>query len=416
MDCSRHWRGPALVAEPLGGTKAATLTDGWRMVTFGHVARNVDVQERKPLEKRIERYVGLDHLEPGNLHIRSWGNVADGTTFTRRFKSGQVLFGKRRAYQRKAAFAEFDGICSGDILVFEPSGEDLLSELLPFIVESDGFCDYALRTSAGSLSPRTKWKELAEYAFPLPPKEEQRRIADVLWAADAAVERWREVLGHLKTDRVAYIDALIHSVRSDGTVSLGAVCDMQNGKIFPSSDYQAFGIRLLRPGNLGQDGYFNWSDSNTKWLPSSYASTAAGHLIQTGDLVMNLTVQSLEDGFMGRVCLAREGDEALLNQRIGRLLCKDWLLPEYLFRVMQTSAFRQIVETRCEGTKVRHLYWRHIEDFPLALADRDQQLAVIHAGRELDRATAGSSKTIDCLSGLAHELRENLLQRAAARV
>jgi type I restriction enzyme S subunit len=405
-----------LVAEPVQGPKSGTLPDGWRMVMFGQVARNVDVQERNALENGIERYVGLDHLEPGNFHIRSWGNIADGTTFTRRFKSGQVLFGKRRAYQRKAAMAEFDGICSGDILVFESAGNDLLPELLPFIVESDGFFEHALRTSAGSLSPRTKWKELAEYAFPLPPKEEQRRIADILWAADATVERWREVREHLESDRASYIDALIHSAQSGGAVPLGDVCEMQNGKIFPSSDYQTSGIRLLRPGNLGQDGYFNWSDSNTKWLPSSYASAAATHLVRPGDIVMNLTAQSLEDGFMGRVCLAREGDEALLNQRIGRFFSRDWLLPEYLFRVMQTSAFRQVAESRCEGTKVRHMYWRHIEDFPLRAVDRERQLAVIRAGRELDRATAGATTTVDRLARLTHELREQLLLRPAGCV
>jgi len=63
----------------------------------------------------IDRYVGLEHPEPGDLRIRSWGNVGDGVTFTSRFRPGQVLFGKRRAYQRKVAVAEFDGICSSDI-------------------------------------------------------------------------------------------------------------------------------------------------------------------------------------------------------------------------------------------------------------------------------------------------------------
>ena len=62
----------------------------------------------------------LEHLEPGSLHIRAWGNVADGTTFTRRCQQRQVLFGKRRAYQRKVAVAEFDAVVSGDIYVLAP--------------------------------------------------------------------------------------------------------------------------------------------------------------------------------------------------------------------------------------------------------------------------------------------------------
>jgi len=100
-----------------------TLLDDWRTVKFGDVVRNVDVAERNPRETGLERYVGLEHLDPESLHIKRWGLIADGTSFTRKFVRGQVLFGKRRAYQRKAAVADFDGICSGDILVFEPKDD-----------------------------------------------------------------------------------------------------------------------------------------------------------------------------------------------------------------------------------------------------------------------------------------------------
>jgi type I restriction enzyme S subunit len=138
-----------------------------------------------PLAAGIERFVGLEHIEPENLHIRSWGKVADGVTFTNRFQIGQVLFGKRRAYQRKVAVADFEGVCSSDIYVFESKDPNvLLPELLPFICQSEGFFEYAVKTSAGSLSPRTNWSHLANYEFTLPPLDEQRRIADLLWTAD----------------------------------------------------------------------------------------------------------------------------------------------------------------------------------------------------------------------------------------
>lgn len=177
-----------------GKASNGTLPSGWRMARFGDVVRNVDVSERSPLENGIDRYVGLDHLDPESLHIKRWGNVANGTTFTRKFKPGQVLFGKRRAYQRKAAVAEFEGICSGDILVFEPANGELIPELLPFIVQSDGFFNHALGTSAGSLSPRTKWKDLADYEFALPPRNEQQRIVEILWATETLVRELESAL------------------------------------------------------------------------------------------------------------------------------------------------------------------------------------------------------------------------------
>jgi type I restriction enzyme, S subunit len=143
------------VNSPLEKMIGKSLNTGGAIVFFGDVVRNVDESIRNPQTCGLERYVGLEHIDPESLHIQRWGLIAEGTSFTRRFRKGQVLFGKRRAYQRKVAVANFDGLCSSDILVFEPKDNRLLPELLPFICQSDGFFEHALNTSAGSLSPRT---------------------------------------------------------------------------------------------------------------------------------------------------------------------------------------------------------------------------------------------------------------------
>ena len=151
-----------------------------------------------PASAGIDRFVGLEHIEPENLHIRSWGLVADGTTFTSTFKHGQVLFGKRRAYQRKVAVADFDGVCSSDIYVFESKDPNvLLPELVPFICQSEGFYDYAVKTSAGSLSPRTNWSHLANYEFHLPTLDEQKNIYESLKSFDDDIETKRNLLESL---------------------------------------------------------------------------------------------------------------------------------------------------------------------------------------------------------------------------
>ena len=100
--------------------KARKVPNDWKRITFGDVVKNVNETERNPLLAGLERYVGLENIEPENLHITAWGLIKNGTSFTKRFHKGQVLFGKRRAYQRKVAVAEWDGLCSGDILTFEP--------------------------------------------------------------------------------------------------------------------------------------------------------------------------------------------------------------------------------------------------------------------------------------------------------
>ena len=120
--------------------KSKSLNAGWRRVKFGDVVQLSKARCADPLAEGVERYVGLEHLEPGDLRIRNWGNVADGVTFTSVFQPGQVLFGKRRAYQRKVAVADFSGVCSGDIYVMETQdAQVLLPELLPFICQTDAF-------------------------------------------------------------------------------------------------------------------------------------------------------------------------------------------------------------------------------------------------------------------------------------
>ncbi|MCB1634532.1 MAG: restriction endonuclease subunit S [Xanthomonadales bacterium] len=169
------------------------LKPGWRQVKFGDVVRLSKARSKDPLAEGIERYVGLEHLEPGDLRVRSWGNVADGVTFTSVFKPGQVLIGKRRAYQRKVAVADFSGVCSGDIYVLETKDSKVLvPELLPFICQTDAFFDHAVGTSAGSLSPRTNWASLADFEFHLPPIPEQTTIASLLLQTIECSERLRE--------------------------------------------------------------------------------------------------------------------------------------------------------------------------------------------------------------------------------
>ena len=193
-----------------------TLKPGWRRVKFGDVVRLSKARSQDPLADGIERYVGLEHLEPGDLRIRRWGNVADGVTFTSVFQPGQVLFGKRRAYQRKVAVADFSGVCSGDIYVLETKdAQVLLPELLPFICQTDAFFDHAVGTSAGSLSPRTNWTSLAGFEFMLPPMDEQTSLVQVLRGFEEAIESAQTISAAAETLRRSLMIDHFEAVHSD---------------------------------------------------------------------------------------------------------------------------------------------------------------------------------------------------------
>lgn len=212
----------------------------WRTVKFGDVVKLSKARSQNPLADGIDRYVGLEHLEPGDLRVRSWGDVADGTTFTNVFKPGQVLFGKRRAYQRKVALADFTGVCSGDIYVFETQDTSvLLPELLPFICQTDAFFDHAVGTSAGSLSPRTNWTSLADFEFLLASLTEQKRILGLLNSIEEAIESYQI------TENAA--NQLIHSLMNELLSRKWPVVEL--GKAIKDSQY---GLSI----NAGAEGKY----------------------------------------------------------------------------------------------------------------------------------------------------------------
>ena len=163
-----------------------------RRVKLGDVAE--EVRGNWTGETKNVPVVGLEHLDPDEIWLRKWEVNPSENTFTKAFRKGQILFGRRRAYQKKLSLAPCDGICSGDITVIAAKGGKVIPELLPFFLRTDKFFDYAIQGSAGSLSPRVKWAHLANYEFNLPPLARQRELAELLWAANDLKESYKKAI------------------------------------------------------------------------------------------------------------------------------------------------------------------------------------------------------------------------------
>jgi type I restriction enzyme M protein len=277
-----------LTANPAWATLPLFDRTTWKRVRFGDVVENCN-ETCEPAEAGLERFVAMEHLEPGSLHVRSWGNVADGTTFTRRCRPGQVLFGKRRAYQRKVAVAEFDAVVSGDIYVLAPKDtQRLLPELLPFLCLSERFFQHAVGTSAGSLSPRTNWSSLANFEFDLPPLDQQRRIAEILWAADEVRVRHSEVF----TDAQSYKETLLEwcfSAERSVKIRLSDLCGNKGIRIGPfgsqlhAHEYVDDGIPVVMPANLDTDQIVQ---DDIKRITLQKADELGVHKLEEGDILL----------------------------------------------------------------------------------------------------------------------------------
>ena len=160
---------------------------------FDEIAIN-STAKKKPVESDKFHYIGLEHIDSGTFEISRWGSDVAPIGEKLIMKKGDVLFGKRRAYQRKVAIAPIDGIFSAHGMVLRPKEDVICKEFFPFFMSSNQFMDTAIRISVGGLSPTINWKDLQKQEFELPPIEEQRVLAEKLWAAYELKEAYRKMI------------------------------------------------------------------------------------------------------------------------------------------------------------------------------------------------------------------------------
>ncbi len=151
-----------------------------------------NISERvDPKDAEFDIYIGLEHLDPESLKIIRYGKPQEVIGTKLKVKKGDIIFGKRRAYQRKVAVADFDCICSAHAMVLRAKPDYVIAEFLPYFMQSDMFMNCAVQISEGSLSPTIKWKTLASQKFIIPTKTEQKLIADTLYQIEDTIEQTR---------------------------------------------------------------------------------------------------------------------------------------------------------------------------------------------------------------------------------
>lgn len=166
---------------------------------FDQIAINC-TKKKKPEESDKETYIGLEHIDSKCLKVSRWGAESAPKGEKLLMQKGDVLFGKRRAYQKKVAIAPFDGIFSAHGMVLKPNENVVDKDFFPMFMSSDYFLDKAISISVGSLSPTINWKDLAKVEFDIPDMNEQKKVAEVLWAITDLVESYKELIN--KTDEL----------------------------------------------------------------------------------------------------------------------------------------------------------------------------------------------------------------------
>ena len=185
------------------------VPDGWQRVSLGDVA-SLRKGQIEPKKNDSTPYIGLEHIESSGFLIAHGkaGNLLSNKTI---FHRGDTLYGKLRPNLRKVIRADFDGVCSTDILAIFGNGitdDRFLGQLL----RGDLLHEHAMRGISGTKMPRTSWSHLQDFEFTYPPLAEQRAIAAMLDGIDDAIESSEAVIA--ATGRLR--DALLHDLLTRG--------------------------------------------------------------------------------------------------------------------------------------------------------------------------------------------------------
>lgn len=303
-------------------------------VKLGDIA--IEAKSSNKGDKTGIRIVGLEHLTPSNVTLSSWSDDTENS-FTKEFSKGDVLFGRRRAYLKKAAVAPFDGICSGDITVIRAIEDKVDPDLLPFIIQNDFLFDFAVGKSAGSLSPRVKWTHLKEFAIELPSMPEQSKLAETLWSINETKNAYEDLIN--KTDELVksqFIEMFGDMLTDQSVykvVPLASVFDKPQGGEWGKDDPDNTGVPVLRTTNFTDEGIIDFTDVATRIIPLDKVEKKS---LSKGDILIEKSGGS-SDKPVGRVVYFESDDNTYLNNNFTAKLHLNGIFdlnPFYVFKLM----------------------------------------------------------------------------------
>lgn len=344
----------------------------WRTFKFSDLAENIN-EKISPKSSDLKHYIGLEHLDSGSLKIRRFGNPKTIKGDKLKIYKGDLIFAKRNAYLKRVSVAEFDAIASAHSLVLRARPETVLPEFLPFFLLSEAFWERAIAISVGSLSPTINWKALAKQEFLLPPKDQQAKLAELLWAADAVLESLMEVHCHFLSLLGAVRRGLNHGDLSTFTgEELTSLVSKGSSPKWQGFDYTDDGMLFVTSENVLDDEI---DLKNGKFLPLEFNEKLKRSQLRKGDVLINLVGASI-----GRLAVFDVDVEvANVNQAVGVFRCDtSKVLPEYIVQyLLELGNNQRLVNNQSESARP-NLSLTNLREFRFHIPDIPEQRKRLH--------------------------------------
>ena len=369
---------------------------------FDDIAIN-SILKKKPTEEDKYTYIGLEHLDPGSLKVVRYGSEVAPKGEKLLMKKGDVLFGKRRAYQKKIGIAPFDGIFSAHGMVLRPKEDVIDKDFFPLFISSDYFFDAAIKISVGSLSPTINWKDLKELEFELPSMDKQRELAQILWAAEETKQSYKSLLQ--KTDDLvkAKFEEMFGNEKRD---YLGHYIEQIRGVSYKPADLgpqlvDGY-ITLLRANNIS-NSLINLDD--VQYVNKS--RVCGNQIIKPKDILMCASSGSLEH--VGKTAFCNLSIDCTFGAFCKLIRANNKLKPEYIFSYMNTNEYRSIIKDVANGANINNLRNEDIENILLPVPSDSQQDVFIQFLKKAELSKQKLQKSLEQLNATTKALiNENL--------
>lgn len=295
---------------------------------FDEIAIN-STEKKKPVEEDKYTYLGLEHLDTGSLTVTRFGSDVAPIGEKLVMKKGDVLFGKRRAYQKKVAIAPFDGIFSAHGMVLRPKEDVIDKDFFPLFISSDYFLDAAIKISVGSLSPTINWRDLKVLEFELPPLEEQRKLAEALWAVIRTIEAYKELLKKtdelVKSQFIEMFGDVITNQKSLPTALIGDVAESYAGAT-PSTKVSAYWENATIPWMSSGEVHNGRITSTEKKISQAGYDSCSTKMVPANSVVIALAGQGKTRG-----TVAITEIDLCTNQSLCCIIPNSSIISDYLY-------------------------------------------------------------------------------------
>ena len=207
-----------------------------------------------------ETYISTENMLPNKGGITSASSLPT-ITQTQAFLAGDVLVSNIRPYFKKIWFAEFDGGCSNDVLVFRAK-DGVSKRFLYYVLADDTFFDYTMATSKGTKMPRGDKAAIMKYKVPDFTYEEQVKIAGILESFDKKILFNKDINENLALQAQTIYEKLCVDSSSNDLVSLADLMDYAGGSQPPASEFifeeQEGYIRFVQIRDYDTDGHITY--------------------------------------------------------------------------------------------------------------------------------------------------------------